>query len=77
MACGDEGIDFDSDFDFDPDKPLDPYSKFQTSGGRRPVCALRATPRQAAEHPDLSEKKLVSERLAVSYNHNLLFSFKI
>jgi len=26
MACGDEGIDFDSDFDFDfdPDKPLDP-----------------------------------------------------
>ena len=48
MACGDEGIDFDSDFDFDPDKPLDPYSKFQTSGGRRPVYALRATPRQAA-----------------------------
>jgi len=37
MACGDEGIDFDSDFDFDfdPDKPLDPYSKFQTSKGRR------------------------------------------
>jgi len=35
MACGDEGLDFDSDFDFDPDKPLNPYSKFQTSGGRR------------------------------------------
>jgi len=24
MACGDEGIDFDSDSDFDPDKPSTP-----------------------------------------------------
>jgi len=36
-------------------------SSFQTSGGRRPVYALRAAPRQAAAHPDLSEKKLQIE----------------
>ena len=36
-------------------------STFQTSGGRRPVYALRAAPRQAAERPDLSEKKLQIE----------------
>jgi len=69
MACGDEGIDFDPDSDFDPDKPLDPRPL------NNKVSDKRGPP--AAERPDLSEKKLVSERLAVSYNHNLLFSFKI
>ena len=56
MACGDEGLDFDSDFD--SDKPLNSYSKFQTSGDRRPVYALRATPRQAASTRIYQERNL-------------------
>ena len=54
MACGDEGIDFDPDSDFDPDKPSTPRTLNNVVSDKRGP--------QAAERPDLSEKKLYRTR---------------
>jgi len=47
----------------------DPPMSAETSGGRRPVYALRAAPRQATDRPDLSGQKFGQscQRLALSY----------
>jgi len=61
MACGDEGIDFDSDSDFDPDEPSTPRTlNNEVSDKQGPPARLRSASCAAAGcgHPDLSGKKL-------------------
>jgi len=47
----------------------DPLLSAEASGGRRPVYALRAAPRQATDRPDLSGQKFGQscQRSALSY----------